>query len=37
MIVVKINESGQVFSAYETYPAYRQLVVGELFLIPEYQ
>ena len=29
MIVVQLNESGQVFSAYETYPAYRQLAVGE--------
>ncbi|WP_048148661.1 hypothetical protein [Methanolacinia paynteri] len=29
MIVVQVNASGQVFSAYETYPAYRQLAVGE--------
>lgn len=29
MIIVKINESGQIFRAYETYPAYRQLVVGK--------
>jgi hypothetical protein len=29
MIIVKVNESGEVFSVYETYPAYIPPLVGE--------